>query len=96
MVCPKKILVTYSEGPHFDKVAEVYPRHAKFIRETLEKKFLWMAGLVQGTHTGLSVYHSGDTAAVEAVVKQDPFVAEGVVVYKLDTWGVCHLPADSK
>ncbi len=94
--CPRKILVTYSEGPHFDRLAEVYPGHAKFIQESLEKRILWLAGLVAGTHTGLSVYNSDDPAVVEARVKLDPFVAEGVVVYKLNTWSVCQLPPASK
>ncbi|MCX6623712.1 MAG: hypothetical protein NTY38_22110 [Acidobacteria bacterium] len=94
--CPKKILVTYNEGPHFNRISEVFPRHWKFIQESLDKRILWLAGVISGTHTALSVYNSEDAAVVEARVKLDPFVMEGVVVYKIDTWGACQLPPAPK
>lgn len=88
MDCRKKMVAFYTGGPNHAAMQQVAPKHLEFLMGLFKKGTLLEAGPIDDDR-GMLVFNLEDPAAAEALVKDDPFVKEGVVKYQLAGWRRC-------
>jgi uncharacterized protein YciI len=86
--CQKKMVAYYSAGPNESQAQQVAPKHLEFVAAGLKKGTLLEAGPVDGGG-GMLVLNFTESADAEALIKEDPFVKEGVVKYRINGWRRC-------
>ena len=89
--CKPKIIALYEAGPNWNNSNQYVPQHLDFLRAQLKKGTLAVGGPFLGREKpgGLMVLNVTDPKDAEALLQQDPFVANKVVTYTTRVWAHC-------
>jgi uncharacterized protein YciI len=91
MDCTLKTIVLTKAGPNLPKIQEFLPEHLKVNSEWMKSGVVLAAGpTAEQPLNGLSIFNSTNPEAVRDLMKNDPFIANQVlVVEKLVPWQHC-------
>ena len=90
--CKPKIIALYEAGPNWSKSDQYVSQHLDYLRAQLKKGTFAAGGPLQGGEKpgGLMVLNVADPKDADALLQQDPFVANKVVTYTTRQWAHCH------
>jgi len=90
--CQPKIIAIYEAGPNWSNSKQYVAEHLDYLRTQLKKGTLAVGGPFVGAEKpgGLMVLNASDPKEADALVQQDPFVANKVVIYTTRLWAHCH------
>lgn len=89
--CNPKIIALYEAGPNWSNSKQYVAQHLDFLRTQLKKGTLVVGGPFLGAEKpgGLSVLNVSDPKEADALIQQDPFVANKVVTFTTRQWAHC-------
>jgi len=89
--CQPKIIALYEAGPNWSDSKQYVAQHLDFLRTQLKKGTLAVGGPFIGAEKpgGLMVLNVSDPKEADALVQQDPFVANKVVTFTTRQWAHC-------
>jgi len=88
--CQPKIIALYEAGPNWSNSKQYVAQHLDYLRTQLKKGTLAVGGpFLGGEKGGLIVLNVSDAKEADALVQQDPFVANKVVIFTTRQWAHC-------
>jgi uncharacterized protein YciI len=92
MQCPQRTLVLFERGPHWDKAAQVAPRHLAYVLQQMKSGKILSAGPTEAgaQPAAAMVFAAGDWSLVQAILGVEPFTHEGVLkIASHNVWSAC-------
>ena len=89
--CKPKIVALYEAGPNWSNSKQYVAEHLDYLRAQLKKGTFAVGGPFLGAEKpgGLMVLNVSDPKDADALVQQDPFVANKVVTFTTRQWAHC-------
>jgi len=88
--CKPKFIALYQAGPSWSKLEQYTPEHLDYLRAQLKKgTFVAVGPFLGGEKAALVILNVADAKEADALVQQDPFVANQVVTFTTHQWAHC-------